>query len=80
MPVQTDFTAANAADLANDLVAIDIGGAQSATNTNYTITLTGAINLAAELPAINLASGDTLTIIGGGNTLDGANTYRGLFV
>src|SRR5262249_44925136 len=49
-------------------------------NTNYTITLTGAINLGAELPAINLASGDTLTIIGGGHTLDGADTYRGLFV
>jgi hypothetical protein len=47
---------------------------------NYVINITGNISLTSELLAINLPSGSTLTINGGGNTLDGGGSQRGLFV
>jgi hypothetical protein len=39
-----------------------------------------ALSAPADLCAINLQAGVSLTIDGGGNTLDGAGAYRGLFV
>ena len=38
------------------------------------------MTLNSSLDAINLTSGDTLTIDGAGGALDGAGAYRGLFV
>jgi hypothetical protein len=47
---------------------------------NYTIDLSGSIGETADLSAIALHTGVTLTIDGGGGTLDGGGAYRGLFV
>ncbi|GAN78026.1 hypothetical protein [Acidisphaera rubrifaciens] len=48
---------------------------------NDTVTFTGNIALAAtQLEALNLAVGVTVDINGGGYTLDGGGTQRGLFV
>ena len=66
------FTASTAAQLAALITEIDAGGVYSLANTSYEIDLTGAIALTANLPAINLASGDTLSIVGNGNTVSGA--------
>ena len=47
----------------------------------YTIKVSGTISLSAALPAINLAPGVTLDIVGiNGGTLDGGNSAPGLFV
>ena len=66
---------------------IDVGGADAAPNTAYTIDITGTIDLTTALLAINLESGSSLTIAGttgfGGvevQTLDGGHSQRGLFV
>ncbi len=66
------FTASTAAQLAALIAEIDVGGVYSLANTSYEIDLTGPIALTANLPAINLASGDTLSIVGNGNTVSGA--------
>jgi hypothetical protein len=63
-----------------DIAAMDMGGANGAPGVNYTLTLGNNITLDAALKAINLYAGSDLTILGGGNTLDGAGLYRGLFV
>ncbi len=75
----TSYTARDAAGLNAALQAIDLGGAFSAPNTSYTINLTADITLDQQLVALNLASGDTLSIEGNGHTLDGAGTYNGIF-
>ena len=48
---------------------------------NYSITLQSGVALleTATLAAIDLRSGDTLTIDGAGDTLSGVGVYRGLF-
>ncbi|WFU22125.1 VCBS domain-containing protein [Bradyrhizobium sp. CB1717] len=66
------FTASTAAELATIIAEIDIGGAYSLANTHYEIDLTGNIALTGNLPAINLANGDTLSIVGNGHTVSGA--------
>jgi hypothetical protein len=81
----TSFSVGDITTLNNDLRSIDLGGSNSATNTNYTISLTADIdlktaNVVTELLAINLAAGDTLTIEGNNQVLDGANATNGLFV
>ena len=43
----------------------------------YEIDLAGNIALTSALEAINLRSGDTLTINGAGDTLSGGGLYRG---
>ncbi|HEV2364217.1 MAG TPA: hypothetical protein VGS12_08485 [Caulobacteraceae bacterium] len=78
--IQTSFSVASEADLNAALQAIDLTGAQSRPNTAYTITLAAGFTLASDLDAVNLASGDSLTINGGGQTMDGGGTYRGFFV
>ena len=79
----TSFTVANLAQLNAAIQSIDLGGASSAPNTAYTITFaapSGTLSLTGDLNAINLASNDTLTIVGAGEALDGGGTTRGLFV
>ena len=72
------FNVASASDLINVLTAIDVGGLLSALNTNYVVNLSGNLTLPANLPAIDLAAGDTLTFSGNaslsgqGLTLDDA--------
>jgi hypothetical protein len=46
----TTFPVANESDLNNAIQAIDAGGADSATNTAYTINITGSIDLITDLP------------------------------
>ena len=73
----TDTTSLNGA-----IRSIDVGGSNAATSTNYTITLTASITLsAADLLAINLPTGSSLTIVGGtGISINGNGNQRGLFV
>ncbi len=79
--VVTNATAGDTTDLNQVLRLISIGGVDSDANTSYTITLGADITVTADLTAIDLASGDSLTIeAGAGSTLDGAGQYRGLFV
>ena len=77
--IATTFTVGSEADLVSALTAIDRTGADAAANTAYTINFGGSITLSADLPAINLAPGDFLSINGAGNTLDGGGQYRGFF-
>ena len=77
--VQTSFLVGNEADLNAILASIDVPGAGAPPDLAYTITLTSSFTLASDLDAINLASGDTLTINGAGYTIDGAGSYRGFF-
>jgi hypothetical protein len=79
--VQTSFVVADQTGLADALTAIDLSGAASAPDTAYTLDLApGTFALTAELPAINLAAGDSLLIAGNGATIDGEGFLRGLFV
>jgi autotransporter-associated beta strand protein len=50
------------------------------TSGSYTITLSGSIAETADLLALNLHSGVSVTIDGDGGTLDGGGGHRGLFV
>jgi hypothetical protein len=73
----------SASDLSADIAAIDLASPASSDNgTNYAITLAAGQMLteAADIAAVNLKSGDTLTIDGQGAVLNGATAYRGLFV
>jgi hypothetical protein len=85
----TSYTVKTAADLSADIAAID--AASNGNGTNYTITVATkpvlplgvrgvTLDESADIDAINLKSGDTLTIDGVGGTLDGEGLYRGLFV
>src|ERR1700722_2668468 len=79
----TSFTVGNETKLNSALSQID---KSTATNTAFTITLnsglTGAhaLELTTELDAINLGKGDTLKIVGNGDTIDGGGSQRGFFV
>jgi large repetitive protein len=84
---QTSYSNASEVALNAAIRAIDVGGADAAQNTAYTIDITGTIDLTTALLAINLESGSSLTIAGttgfGGveaQTLDGGGSQRGLFV
>src|SRR5262249_38214433 len=76
----TIFTVSSASDLNNAIAAAD-----AATSGTFEIDLASSITETADLNAINLHTGVTLTIdgsdgSGGGYTLDGAGQFRGLFV
>ena len=58
------YTIATEADLDAAITAISLGGAASAINTDYVISITTDLSLTSDIPAINLAAGDTLTIQG----------------
>jgi hypothetical protein len=57
-----------------------ISAVDAQTTGSYTITVTGSITETTYLTALDLASGVSVTIDGGGFTLDGGGAYRGLFV
>jgi hypothetical protein len=79
--LQTSFSVSNAAQWNAAVQAIDLTGTDSHANTAYTITITASFTIGATaLDAINLASGNTLAVQGGSNTIDGGGTQRGLFV
>ena len=59
--------------------AIDAADGASA-GTDYAVTMTTSIIEASNPNALNLASGVTFTLDGGGNSLDGNGAHRGLFV
>jgi autotransporter-associated beta strand protein len=65
----TDTTTLNGA-----IRTIDTGPAG-----NYVINITGNITLTSQLLALNLPNGSTLTINGGGNTIDGQHQFNGFF-
>jgi hypothetical protein len=75
----TNFTVASETDLNAALQAIDLTGTSSAPGTAYTIDSTGDVTLSGDLWAINIASGDALTINGAGHVLDGGGVTRGFF-
>ncbi len=74
-----DLTANSQTSLANALAAADV---QGATNTTFVINISpgATIDLTAELPAIDLASGNMLAVNGNGATLRGDANERGLLV
>ena len=84
--MQTSFSVSTEAQLNSAFEQIDVGGRSSAAGASYTITLasglTGAnaLQLTTELEAVNLASGDSLTIVGNNDAINGDNAQRGLFV
>ena len=87
MTIQTSFAVTSEAELNAAIAAINVGGASSAANTSYTITITSDFILNADIDAINLAAGDTLTIQGSNPAndsstaqIDGDTTYRGFVV
>jgi Hint domain len=86
MPITSFANVSTVTALNTDITSIDVGGGNAATDTTYTITLasglTGASALAltTELEAINLGSGDTLDIVGSGDTINGEGSQRGFFV
>ncbi len=67
---------------ANSLQSLDdqITQAESLTSGSYTITLTGDIDYSTAIDAITLHPGVTLTIDGGGYTLDAGGATNGLEV
>jgi hypothetical protein len=71
----TILAVGTAAEL-NDAIATVNAAATGA----FTIRFTANITESADLRALSLASGVTVTIDGEDHALDGANTYRGLFV
>ena len=74
----TSFSVTDEASLNAAIATID---AAAAFNTHYTITLpSGTLDLASALDAINVATGDSLTIVGTGDTIDGGGTQTGFAV
>jgi hypothetical protein len=75
---------ANTSSLLNaDIAAIDTETQALAARgvaAAFTLDLTSNITLSQQLDAIDLGAGSSLTIVGNGETLSGANTYRGLFI
>ena len=80
--VTSEGNASSGATSLNGAIAsIDIGGANAAINTHYTITFGNTINLTdGNLLAVNLSSGSSLTIQGGNFLLNGEGNQRGFFV
>ncbi len=63
-------TVSTAAEFGAAIRAVDLTGALSAPNTAYSITLAADILLTTDVTTINLAGGDTLSIIRNRHTLD----------
>ncbi|MVT75951.1 adhesin, partial [Bradyrhizobium cajani] len=82
--IQTVFEISTFADFQAALTSIKDGGINSAANTAYTINIHANLSVTAFITAIDMASGDTLTIHGLGHTIDGAvngvATYSGLYL
>ncbi|WP_213737477.1 autotransporter-associated beta strand repeat-containing protein [Bradyrhizobium sp. dw_411] len=71
------FDVGSVTDLTKVASAINAGDLFSSVNTNYVINLTGDVPMTANLPAFNLAAGDTLTINTNGHLYDGATSPTG---
>ncbi|MET4799716.1 VCBS repeat-containing protein [Bradyrhizobium sp. LB11.1] len=82
--IQTVFEISTFADFQAALTSIKNGGINSGTNTAYTINIHADLSVTAFITAIDMASGDSLTIHGLGHTIDGAvngvATYSGLYL
>jgi Hint domain/Passenger-associated-transport-repeat len=78
--VSTSLVVNSTAELNAALAAVDVGGADATADASYTIRFGSSFTLTGQLDAINLLSGETLTIDGAGNTLNGGNAYNGFFV
>src|SRR6202011_5352364 len=70
----------SAADLSNAIAEISQGGASAAGNTAYTFNFQNGFTLDRTPTPIVLASTSSLTIHGGGFTMDGANAFGGFMV
>ena len=77
--VGTIFSVNNGSSLNGLLADISSGGQIAAANTSYTIDVSQGFTLTANIQPINLLSGSSLTINGGGFAINGANTDRGFF-
>ncbi len=78
----TAFVVTSAAELMDVISSIDIGGANAGSAAS-SITLAGPgglLTLSADLPAINLPIGASLTIDGQGGMLSGGGVARGFYV
>jgi hypothetical protein len=71
----TNLTASTFTALVADLEEVSAGGGLAAANTDYVITITANYSETADLPAVSLLGGSTLTIVGdfagGPSTLSG---------
>jgi hypothetical protein len=79
----TGFTINTQADLFAAIAAINLGGASSAPNTSYAFTIAASLTLTADIPAIDLAAGDTLLISSGASnppTISGRSKYHGFAI
>jgi hypothetical protein len=83
----TFFDVASETELNAAIASIDVGGVNAATNTAYQISITSDLTLGASLTAINLGSGDSLTLQGANPDndnlvaqIDGGGTYQGFVV
>ncbi|OJY65292.1 MAG: hypothetical protein BGP12_19035 [Rhodospirillales bacterium 70-18] len=70
----TYATVTTAAELAQDIT--DLSGQTG----SFTITIGADFTLDRALSPLVMGSGGTVSILGGGHTISGANTYQGLFV
>jgi hypothetical protein len=78
--ITTHFVVASEAEFNAALAMIDKGGIYAQPGEKYSISLSASFTLSSDLYAINLAAGSAVSIAGNGQTIDGAGTYRGLFV
>ena len=77
LPVTYDFNVANEDDL--DTVLQVINSLSASTDAHFVMTVTSNFTLNSNPWVVNLVNG-SLTIDGGGHTIDGADTFRGLFL
>lgn len=68
------FSTVTTEDQLNQDLAAIAGGTSS-----YTISFGAGFTLNTDLLAVNLGPGGSLTLLGNGQTIDGAGAYRGLF-
>ncbi len=76
MSTITAYTVSSETDLRNALHDIDLS---TASNTAFSITFAGNITLTQDLWAIDLTNGNSLTIDGANHSLNGQDSFRGLF-
>ncbi|MEP9380214.1 Ig-like domain-containing protein [Aquabacter sp. CN5-332] len=69
------YEIASALDFNNALVSINAGGADAIANVHYTFNFANGFTLDSNLDTINLLSSASLTINGGGFTIDGASAF-----
>ncbi len=77
--VRSSFLVGSEADLNAALAQIDLAGLYAEPKLAYSITFTASFALTTDLYAIDLAAGSSVTINGGGFSLDGGHTFRGFF-